>query len=259
MLHVTGLLKEAITAELPANALVGPDGVFWYSSNIRYELWQLRKCMDNEWACYCAITSCAFSLISWGDKRSFSCCCKWRWTEWVFSLQSKVSTESSRDIMNGHISDMKEKRNSFAGLLRTAPGFTRHPTAIWLHQMLWVTNMASQLRAAQRTLSCLLGPVTENTATWKTMWLLCRNVVYLTSRRCRARLWCDLMLWTYAGAAGRDACVAREYFCKEEMIRTSRDDVLPLPNMWWNATGMKRRSWGNAAGYIQTMVELWKL
>lgn len=160
--------------------------------------------------------------------------------------------------MNSPISNIKAKWNSFAGRLGPAPGFTRHPIAIWLNQMLWVTNMASQLRAAQRTLSCLLGPATENTATQKTMWLLCRNVVYLI-RRWRARLWCDLMLWTYAIDAGRDASVAHEYFSKEEMIRISRDDVVPLPNMRGNVTGMKSHSWGNAAGYRQTIVELWKL
>lgn len=44
--------------------------------------------------------------------------------------------------------------NSLAALLRTAPGLTRHPIAIWLNQMLWLTNMAPQSRAAQRTLSC---------------------------------------------------------------------------------------------------------
>lgn len=102
------------------------------------------------------------------------------------------------------------------------------------------------------------GRATENTATWKTMWLLCGNVVYLTSRRCHARLWWRLiMLWTYTRAAGRDVRVAREYFCEEEMI--SPDDLRPLPNMWWNATGMKRHSWGNTAGHIKTMVEVWKL
>lgn len=101
------------------------------------------------------------------------------------------------------------------------------------------------------------GPATENSATWKTMWLLCGNVVYLASRRCHARLWCDLTVWTNTRAAGRDVCVAREYFCKEEMI--SPDDVGPLPNMWWNAPGMKRHSWRNTAGHIKTMVELWNL
>lgn len=33
MLHLTGLLKEVITAELPTNAPAGPDGVLCYSSN----------------------------------------------------------------------------------------------------------------------------------------------------------------------------------------------------------------------------------
>lgn len=94
--------------------------------------------------------------------------------------------------------------------------------------------MASLLRRAQRRLSRLLGTVTENTATWKTMTPLCSNVVYLTMG-CRARLRSHFMLWTYATAAGRDACVhatvAREYCSGEEMIRMSRGDVVPLPNM----------------------------
>lgn len=102
------------------------------------------------------------------------------------------------------------------------------------------------------------GPAAENTATLKTIWLLCKNVVYLI-RGWRARLWSDLMLWTYAIAAGRDASVAREYFSKEEMIRISRDDVVPHPNMWWNVTGMRSHSWGNAVGCHQTIAELWNL
>lgn len=158
--------------------------------------------MDNEWACYCAMISRAFSYISCSDKRSFSSSCKWTW---VFTLQSKVTTESQRDIMNRPIRNIKAKWNSFAGLRRPATGFTRHP--IWLNQMLWVTNKASQLRAAQRPLSCLLERATENAATRKTMWLLCRNVVYLI-RQWWARLRCDLMLWTCAIAAGRDASAA---------------------------------------------------
>lgn len=62
------------------------------------------------------------------------------------------------------------------------------------------------------------------------MQLLCRNVVYLI-RPQRARLWCDLMLWTYAIAAGRDASMAREYFSREEMIRMRQDDVVSAPDM----------------------------
>lgn len=50
---------------------------------------------------------------------------------------------------------------------------------------------------------------------------LCTSAVYLSSRQWRATLRCDLMLWSCARAAGRDACVAREWFCREEMIRIS--------------------------------------
>lgn len=38
---------------------------------------------------------------------------------------------------------------------------------------------------AQRTLSCLPGQAAENTATWKTMCLLCGNVVYLAGEGAR--------------------------------------------------------------------------
>lgn len=205
---------------------------------------------------YCAAISRAFCYISRGNRRRFCSSRKWTLTHWVLTLQSKVSTESCRDIMNSPISNIKEKRNAFAELLNARlQAFTRHPIAIWLNQMLWVTNMASQRRAAQRALSCLrqkIAPLGRQCGS------CVENVVYLI-RRCRARLWCDSMLWTYATATGRDASVAREYFCKEEMIRISQDDVVPLPNMWWNATGMKRHSRGTTAGCFRTMVYLQKL
>lgn len=37
--------------------------------------------------------------------------------------------------------------------------------------------------------------------------------------------------------------MAREYFCKEEMIRISQDDVVPLPNVmecYWNEEAFTR-------------------
>lgn len=193
----------------------------------------------------------AFCYISRGDKRRFG-----NGHGLFFTLQSKVSTQSCRDIMNSPISNIKAKWNSSAGLLRPAPGFTRHPIAIWLNQMLWVTNMASQLRAAQRTLSCLLGPAAQNTATPKTMWLLCRDVVYLI-----VAMACQVVVRLNAVNLWR-SCRMRRLCGTRVLVQRGNDknksgDVMPLPNMWWNVTGMKSHSWGNTAGWHQTIVELW--
>ena len=53
--------------------------------------------------------------------------------------------------------------------------------------------------------------------------------------------------------------MAREYSSEEEMIRMSRGDVEPRPNMCWSAFGMKRHSQESAAGYHQTTQEFWVL
>lgn len=123
-------------------------------------------------------------------------------------------------IMLHYISNMNEKLNSLAAQPRTAPGLTRHLMAIWLNKMLWVTNMAPQSWAAQRMLSCLLEPVTENSATWKTKWLLCWNVLYLCDvPDCHVTYFCEPLQEQQEDA---DACMSHEYFCKEEMIRISQ-------------------------------------
>lgn len=112
---------------------------------------------------------------------------------WDFTLQIKMSTKFCGEIINSSITNIKANWNSFAGLQRPAPGFTRHPITIWLNQMLWVTNMASQLRAAQRMLSCLLKLVTEKHCS-------SQDSVASVLKSClshRATPGC-CMVWTYA-------------------------------------------------------------
>lgn len=181
---------------------------------------------------------------------------KWTWRG--FTLQSKVSTESWRDIMNSPIRNMKAKWNSFAGPLRPAPSFTRHPIAIWLNKMLWVTNMAPQLSAAQRTLSCLPGPAIENPATAKTMWLLCGSVVYLIGRRS-----CQVVVRLNAV----NLCNSRRKRClrgTRALLQRGSDKnksgwrraaAKYVMECFWNES----HSWGNTAGYHQIIVGLWRL
>lgn len=112
--------------------------------------------------------------------------------------------ESSRDIMNGHISNMKG--NSSAGAAEDSSGL--HKAS---HHHMTESDAAGDKYGltvespAQRTLSCLPGQAAENTATWKTMCLLCGNVVYLASKgpqQCQVSRH-DGTRRTYATAAGR--------------------------------------------------------
>lgn len=142
--------------------------------------------------------------------------------------------------MNSPISVTKANWNAFKGVLRPALGFRRHHITIWLNQMLWVTNMASQLRAAQKTLSSLLRPAAENTATWKTMWVLSRNVVCLITQW-RVRLWSHTRLTFFSmnlcnsRRKSRLSLVSRAAAACQVFLQRGNDknklgDVMPLPN-----------------------------
>lgn len=98
--------------------------------------------------------------------------------------------ESSRDIMNGHISNMKG--NSSAGAVEDSSGLHKASH----HHMTESDAVGDKYgltveSPAQRTLSCLPRQAAENTATWKTMCLLCGNVVYLAGRACNSARLCS--------------------------------------------------------------------
>lgn len=159
MLHLRGPLKEVITAELPTTAPAGPGSVLRYSSNTyNVSLGNFGSDTKNDWAYYCVTVSHALLHSTWWQK-TFSQLFYMDADSVRFSLFKAKSTVSWRDTMNSPIRDTKAEWNSFAGLRRPAPGI---PSPYDQNQMLRVTNMASQLRAAQRTPSCLLGPAAEN-------------------------------------------------------------------------------------------------
>lgn len=83
--------------------------------------------------------------------------------------------------------------------------------------------MTLQLETAQRVLSCLLSQATEKPCS--------ENNGAPVSKRCLSheRMVCQAVeqLCTHEIVAGRDAAMAHEYYCKEEMIRMRQGDVGP--------------------------------
>lgn len=151
MLLLRGLLKQVIIVELPTNAPSGLDQSVWYSSN---PYCVSSGCSGKGWIMCGHVFLC--DDISHSNKRHFN-----HSSMWTFYTPKKASTGPWMDITDGPIFNIKEVWNFFPGLLRAAPGFKRHPIAIWSNQMLRVTNMTLSVGAAQRPLSCLLSQATE--------------------------------------------------------------------------------------------------